>query len=96
MHMLPMDGNIDFDKTAHEIAKSAAERIGVTTRAIQKWAKAGRLPDDELCGKYLGEYPDFVECPGTTPGGRRWIDVITEDCPYAEGEDKTAKPVTLC
>ena len=44
---------------------------------------------DELSKKYLGEYPDFIECPRITPGGRKWVDVITEDCPYADGEDKT-------
>ena len=28
----------------YESVKSASERMGVTTRAIQKWAKEGRLP----------------------------------------------------
>ena len=44
---------------------------------------------DELSQMHLGEYPDFTECPRRTPGGRKWVDVITEDCPYADGEDKT-------
>ncbi len=44
---------------------------------------------DELSQKHLGEYPDFTEYPRITPGGRKWVDVITEDCPYADGEDKT-------
>ncbi len=44
---------------------------------------------DEHCKKHLGEYPDFIECPRITPGGRKWVDVITEDCQYADGEDKT-------
>ena len=44
---------------------------------------------DELSKKHLGEYPDFIECPRITPGGRKWVDVITEDCPYADGDDKT-------
>ncbi len=44
---------------------------------------------DELSKKHLGEYPDFIECPRITPGGRHWVDVITEDCPYADGDDKT-------
>lgn len=44
---------------------------------------------DELSKKHLGEYPDFIERPRITPSGRKWVDVITEDCPYADGEDKT-------
>ena len=44
---------------------------------------------DELSGKHLGEFPDFIECPRITRGGRKWVDVITEDCPYADGDDKT-------
>ncbi len=44
---------------------------------------------DKLSKKHLGEFPDFTECPRSTPGGRRWVDVITEGCPYADGEDKT-------
>lgn len=34
-----------------ESAKQAAERIGVTVRAIQKWAKEGRLPGAYMTGK---------------------------------------------
>ncbi len=44
---------------------------------------------DKQSGKYLGDYPDFIDCPRITPNGRKWVDVITEDCPYADGEDKT-------
>lgn len=34
----------------YETAKEAAERLGVTARAIQKWAKAGKLPGAILHG----------------------------------------------
>ena len=34
-----------------ESAKEAAERMGVTTRAVQKWAKEGRLPGAYMTGK---------------------------------------------
>ena len=44
---------------------------------------------DELSKKHLGEFPDFIDCPRFTPSGRRWVDVITDDCPYADGEDNT-------
>ncbi|MBQ2758787.1 MAG: hypothetical protein IJE62_05880 [Clostridia bacterium] len=44
---------------------------------------------DELSKRYLGEYPEFSEEPRYTPNGRKWVDVITEDCPFADGEDKT-------
>lgn len=34
-----------------ETAKQAAERMGVTVRAIQKWASQGRLPGAQLVGR---------------------------------------------
>ncbi len=43
---------------------------------------------DELSKKHLGDFPDFTVCPRYTPNGRKWVDVITEDCFYADGEDK--------
>ncbi len=43
---------------------------------------------DELSGKYLGDYPEFADEPRYTPGGRKWADAITDDCPYADGTDK--------
>lgn len=43
---------------------------------------------DELSGKHLGNYPDFFDEPRYTPNGRKWVDAITDDCPYADGEDK--------
>lgn len=43
---------------------------------------------DELSGKHLGNYPDFCDEPRYTPNGRKWVDAITDDCPYADGEDK--------
>ncbi len=44
---------------------------------------------DEQSGKYLGDYPDFSENPRYTPNGRKWIDTLTEHCPYGDGGDKT-------
>lgn len=44
---------------------------------------------DELSGKYLGDYPNFEENPRYTPNGRKWTDTITDDCPYADGKDRT-------
>ena len=44
---------------------------------------------DDYSGKYLGEYPDFTECPRYTPNGRPWVSVIEEGCPYAEADDRT-------
>lgn len=44
---------------------------------------------DERSGKYLGEYPIFSENPRYTPNGRKWVDTLTEYCPYADGRDKT-------
>ncbi len=43
---------------------------------------------DERSGKYLGNYPEFSEIPRYTPNGRKWVDAITENCPYADGVDK--------
>ncbi len=34
-----------------ESAKQAAERMGVTVSAVQKWAKEGRLPGSYMTGK---------------------------------------------
>ena len=51
-----------------------------------------RLFGDEICvtftysqeyGIYLGEYPDFSETPRYTSCGRPWVNVLKEDCPYA-------------
>lgn len=40
---------------------------------------------DELSGKYLGDYPDFVENPRYTPNGRPWVDVTCGDeCPHCD------------
>lgn len=44
---------------------------------------------DELSHKHLGDFPDFADNPRYTPNGRKWTDVICEDCPYADGKDKT-------
>lgn len=43
---------------------------------------------DERSGKYLGNYPEFSEKPRYTPNGRKWVDAIIENCPYADGADK--------
>lgn len=37
----------------------------------------------EKSGRYLGVYPDFTTEPRRTPGGRPWVNVYIEDCPYA-------------
>ena len=39
--------------------------------------------DSEL-DRHFGEYPDFTESPRITPSGRRWVNVTTEGCPYAD------------
>lgn len=39
---------------------------------------------DESSDRCFGEYPDFDECPRTTPCGRRWVNATKEDCPYAD------------
>lgn len=41
---------------------------------------------DEDIGQYIFDYPDFDEHPRFTPGGRRWVNVMKDDCPYACGE----------
>ncbi len=38
-------------KTEFETVQEAAERLGVTVRAVQKWAAAGRMPGAEKFGK---------------------------------------------
>ncbi len=43
---------------------------------------------NKLSKKHLGKYPDFIDNPRHTPNGRKWVDAITEDCPFADGEDK--------
>lgn len=37
----------------------------------------------EKSGRYLGAYPDFQTEPRRTPGGRPWVNVTMEGCPYA-------------
>lgn len=37
----------------------------------------------EKSGLYLGIYPDFTTEPRRTPGGRPWVNVTIEGCPYA-------------
>lgn len=44
-----------------ESAKQAAERMGVTVRAVQKWAKQGRLPGAYLIGKMWNIPKDITE-----------------------------------
>lgn len=44
-----------------ESAKEAAERLGVTIRAIQKWAKQGRLPGAYLVGRMWNIPKDITE-----------------------------------
>ena len=45
---------------------------------------AVRFRYNEICGKYLGSYPDFVDEPRYTPNGRPWKSVIEDECPYAD------------
>ncbi len=39
---------------------------------------------DEEIGKYFGEYPNFDIEPRITPGGRAWVNVTKDNCPYAD------------
>lgn len=48
-----------------ETAKQAAERMGVTVRAIQKWANQGRLPGAQLVGN-IWNIPKHITKPLST------------------------------
>ncbi len=41
---------------------------------------------DNECDVWHGEYPDFIESPRYTPGGRPWINVTKDDCEYSTSE----------
>lgn len=41
---------------------------------------------DEEIKKHIIDYPDFLKCPRITPGGRLWVNVTNEQCPYADTE----------
>ncbi|MBR2861639.1 MAG: hypothetical protein IKB86_07365 [Clostridia bacterium] len=33
---------------------------------------------------FLGDFPDFAECPRYTKNGYCWVNATNDDCPYAE------------
>ncbi len=41
---------------------------------------------DEELGQFINDYPDFESEPRITPGGKMWVSVIKDDCPYYSGE----------
>ncbi len=41
---------------------------------------------DAECDVWHGDYPDFIENPRYTPGGRPWINVTKDDCEYSTSE----------
>ncbi len=41
---------------------------------------------DNECDVWHGEYPDFIESPRYTPGGRPWVATTKDDCLFATGE----------
>lgn len=49
---------------------------------------------DELSGKYLEEYPDFVECPVYTPNNAPIMFTGEDACSYAESS--TEEPCVDC
>ena len=51
---------------------------------------------DTFCQKRFGEYPDFEEEPRYTPGGRPWVTVMQEGCPYGKNKYHPSEPCLDC
>ncbi|MBP3692400.1 MAG: hypothetical protein J6I80_04055 [Clostridia bacterium] len=41
---------------------------------------------NEEIGQFIPDYPDFENCPRFTPAGRKWVNVTSTGCPYADAQ----------